>query len=602
MRKMWLAASFLVCALCASEQVNAAEVRQVGAMSGALGQLKASVTQVAPETVDALGHQIAQALGLDPGSSFVLQKESALPNGIGKTLRYNQTYRGIPIWSQQVVADQSADGSIVGLEGQAVFGIGPEASGTPVGKINAEEALRKAKEITVGQGLEATKSVFENEKAELVYFLDNAGNLKLAYAATFFTTVVDQSGGDRPTRPVFIIDADTGETLFTFDNIQYIDSGTGAGGNLKTGKYNYGTGLLPKFAVTVNGSNCAMDDPILKTENLNHATSGPGTPFSYTCFENTVKEINGAYSPLDDAQSFGRVVFGMFKDWYNTSPLNVKLHLRVHYSNSFENAFWNGQTMTFGDGATRFHPLVSMDVTSHEIAHGFTEQHSGLVYANQSGGMNEAFSDMAGEAAEYYYVNKYGNPFVRPMPDLETGADIFKQAGKALRYMCDPPLDGRSIGHVSNYQPGMDVHYSSGVYNKTFCLLSKRPGWNIKKAFDVFVVANQSYWTPNETFQTGAEKVLKAAQLLGYAQADVIWSFKQVGIDLGPVKNQYFYNSLRVIADGASRGCSSGNWNCMTNLCKVDLGANAWRGWAGCWQKSGKFICYFECSRVAKFF
>jgi Zn-dependent metalloprotease len=372
---------------------------------------------------------------------------------------------------------------------------------------------------------------------------------------------------------------------------------------LKTGQYKYGTGIAPKFEVTVSGTNCQMDGVNVKSENLNHGTTGPGTPWGFTCFENTVKAINGAYSPLNDAQSFGKAVFGMYKDWYNTSPLTQKLHLRVHYSSNYENAFWNGQTMTFGDGATRFHPLVSMDVTAHEVSHGFTEQHSGLIYQNQSGGMNEAFSDMSGEAIEYYYVNKYGALFNRTMPDLETGADIFKQAGKALRYMCDPPLDGRSIGHVSNYQPGMDVHYSSGVYNKTFCLLSKRPGWNVKKAFDVFVVANQNYWTPNETFQTGAEKVLKAAQRLGYSQPDVIWSFKQVGIDLGPpAKTQYLYTSLRVINNGSPRGCGYGNWNCMAQLCKTDLGAAAWRGWAGCWQKSGKYICYFECGKVAKFF
>ena len=86
---------------------------------------------------------------------------------------------------------------------------------------------------------------------------------------------------------------------------------------------------------------------------------------------------------------------------------------QVHYSNSFENAFWNGQQMTFGDGRNRFYPLVSLDVTAHEVSHGFTEQNSGLVYRNQSGGMNEAFSDMAGEAAEYYFCQQV-RPTIQP--------------------------------------------------------------------------------------------------------------------------------------------------------------------------------------------
>ncbi|MEP0178001.1 MAG: M4 family metallopeptidase [Paraglaciecola sp.] len=62
--------------------------------------------------------------------------------------------------------------------------------------------------------------------------------------------------------------------------------------------------------------------------------------------------------------------------------------------------------MTFGDGANTFYPLVSLDVSSHEVSHGYTEQNSNLVYSGKSGGLNEAFSDMAGEAAEYYMLGE----------------------------------------------------------------------------------------------------------------------------------------------------------------------------------------------------
>ena len=87
----------------------------------------------------------------------------------------------------------------------------------------------------------------------------------------------------------------------------------------------------------------------------------------------------------------------MYRNWYNTAPLSFKLKMRVHYSRNYENAFWDGSQMTFGDGATTFYPLVSLDVAAHEVSHGFTEQNSGLVYSGQSGGINEAFSDMAGK-------------------------------------------------------------------------------------------------------------------------------------------------------------------------------------------------------------
>src|SRR3546814_12198879 len=103
--------------------------------------------------------------------------------------------------------------------------------------------------------------------------------------------------------------------------------------------------------------------------------------------------------------------------------------------------------MPFGDGARTFYPLVSLDVSSHEVSHGYTEQNSGLNYSGQSGGINEAFSDMAGEAAEYYF-NGGSNDFL-------VGAQIFKGSG-ALRYMADPPQGGRSIGHAADYTSGME--------------------------------------------------------------------------------------------------------------------------------------------------
>lgn len=66
---------------------------------------------------------------------------------------------------------------------------------------------------------------------------------------------------------------------------------------------------------------------------------------------------------------------------------------------------------------------------------------------------------------------------------------------------------------------------------------------------------------------------------------------------------RYLYTTLRVVTNGASRGCASGDWNCMTNLCKADLQSqSAWRGWAGCWKKGNDYICYFECGQTRNAF
>ena len=216
----------------------------------------------------------------------------------------------------------------------------------------------------------------------------------------------------------------------------------------------------------------------------------------------------------------------MYSDWLNTAPLTFQLQMRVHYGRNYQNAFWNGTSMTFGDGAGTFYPLVSLDVSAHEVSHGFTEQNSGLVYSGKSGGLNEAFSDMAGEAAEFYMTGTN---------DWMVGEQIFKGTG-ALRYMDDPTLDGISIGHQSDYYNGMDVHYSSGVYNKAFYLLATTAGWDTQEAFEVYARANMLYWTANTDWDTAGDGVMDAACDLGYSVSDVQASLSAVGIssDVSP--------------------------------------------------------------------
>jgi len=357
---------------------------------------------------------------------------------------------------------------------------------------------------------------FSNETYGTYIYVDEKEKAHLCYVVSFFA---DTEKGD-PSQYIHFIDVKSGKVLRSFDMLRYA-SGTGPGGNQKVGQYEYGTDY-PAFCVTANGSTCTMNCTDVKTVDLNHGTSGT-TAFSYTCYRNTHEAINGAYCPMNDAQYFGQVVFDTYMNWYGVPVLPFQLTLRCHYSNNYENAFWDGSTMTFGDGYSTFYPLVALDVVAHEVSHGFTENNSGLIYSSQSGGINESFSDMAGEACKYY---------MRGANDFMCGYDIYKAAGKALRYLYDPPLDGISIDHVSDYYEGMDVHYSSGIFNKAFYLIATSSGWTTRMAFDVFVKANQVYWVPSSTFQQGGQGALDAAQDLGYPCQDVADAFAQVGITL----------------------------------------------------------------------
>ena len=481
-----------------------------------IAQLKQQYqSQVAARGVAKMAHaRHAQFMRAD-GDSTLLMRAQRADYGV-RNYRYDQTFRGIPIFGEGVVVSEDGAGNVRTMFGNLYSGLDQDiASTTP--RLSKAAALVAGKRAGLGDRISGM--LVENESADLRVYIDESGRGHLAYVVSFFA---DAIGAGSPTRPLIIIDANTGRILKQRENLQHALVGTGPGGNAKTGQYEYGTnyGYLD---VTQSGTTCTMNSTNVKTVNLNNAsTNTSNTAFSYTCPRNTVKTINGAYSPLNDAHYFGQVVFNMYQAYIGQAPLSFQLVMKVHYKTNYENAFWNGTAMTFGDGASTFHPLVSLDVSSHEVSHGFTEQQSGLCYDNgsQCGGMNEAFSDMAGEAAEYYS---------RGTNDWKVGAEIFKGTG-ALRYMNNPTQDGSSIDNAANMTSSMDPHYSSGVYNKAFYNLATKAGWNTQKAFQVFARANRDYWTANISWNNGACGVQTAATDLGYTVADVTSAFSAVGV------------------------------------------------------------------------
>ena len=526
-----------------------------------LSQLQAHYSSlVAAKGVPTMAHtRHEQLIGADADTRLVLMSRNS-DHGVRNT-RYQQTFRGIPVFGESiVVSEDAASGKLRTLFGRQVTGLASEISTAP-SRVFKGQALAIAKQAALGNRLGAMQ--VRNEKSELMIYVDDAGHAHKAYAVNFFA---DPRVGGKPTRPYVIVDADSGKVLKKWEGLTNALIGTGPGGNAKTGQYEWGSGGIYGFLdVTQSGSTCTMDNGEVRGVDLD----GPGgdsstLAFNYTCPRNTYKTINSGYSPINDAYYFGGVITQMYPAYTGYDALSFQLIMRVHYGTSYENAFWNGSTMTFGDGRNTFYPLVSADVAGHEVSHGFTEQHSGLVYSAQSGGMNEAFSDMGGEATEYYW--KGTNDFL-------VGQEIFKgSASQALRYMCNPTQDGISIDNAANYRNGMDPHYSSGVYNKAFCTLAKTSGWDTPKAFQVFARANANYWTPNSTFNQGACGVETAATDLGYAKADVTAAFTAVGVscsgggNTAPVAN-FTFTTSRLTANftdtstDAQNNITSRSWN-----------------------------------------
>jgi Zn-dependent metalloprotease len=456
---------------------------------------------------------LPSVLGLDAGSSLQLLSSHIDRHGV-QHQRFEQLHQGVPVFGEHVVVATAATGQVRSLFGTAVASLQAEVPDVAP-RIDGVRAAAIAR--ASAPGMRADGMRIQNQTQRLMIHLDAHAVARLAWVVDFLA-----EGEDQPaTRPFTIVDAMNGNVLDQWEGLATAKIGTGPGGNEKTGQIAYGA-TAPYLDVTTDGATCTLENENVRTINLDHGGSGSVTAaHSFSCPQNTVKAINGAYSPLNDAHAAGGAVFDMYRDWLDTAPLRFQLKLQVHYSRNYENASWNGRVMSFGDGQNMFYPLVSLDVVAHEVSHGFTEQNSGLIYnALHSGGMNEAFSDIAGEAAEFY---------LKRSSDFLVGAGIVKRDG-ALRYFEDPTRDGRSIGHARDFRPGMNNHYSSGVYNRAYYLLSHREGWDPRMAFLAMATANRNYWTPSSTFESGACGVIAAALDLDYPIEDVVIAFDEVGV------------------------------------------------------------------------
>ena len=166
---------------------------------------------------------------------------------------------------------------------------------------------------------------------------------------------------------------------------------------------------------------------------------------------------------------------------------NTSIRSYVHYGPAYDNAFWNGSVMTYGDGSGAlqggFKPLVSLDVCAHEIGHGVCSSTADLVYQSESGAMNEGLSDIWAAALENYALLSVDATL--PYQAFQVGEQI-DPGNEGLRRMDDPKKFGNpdSYGGTNWVDPNCTptlvndqcgVHNNSGVLNKWFYLVVKGP-------------------------------------------------------------------------------------------------------------------------------
>jgi Zn-dependent metalloprotease len=179
-----------------------------------------------------------------------------------------------------------------------------------------------------------------------------------------------------------------------------------------------------------------------------------------------------------DAQYGTDMTWDFYKDVFGRNGIGNDgkgSYNRVHYGNKYNNAFWDDSCfcMTYGDGdGTTLGPMVGLDVAGHEMTHGVTSKTAGLTYSGESGGLNEATSDILGTLVEWH-ANNPSDP-----GDYLIGEKIVRSGfgAKALRFMDKPSKDGQSADYWSSSVGDLDVHYSSGVANHFAYLLAEGSG------------------------------------------------------------------------------------------------------------------------------
>ncbi|BCY07528.1 M4 family metallopeptidase [Actinoplanes sp. L3-i22] len=248
--------------------------------------------------------------------------------------------------------------------------------------------------------------------------------------------------------------------------------------------------------------------------------------------------VNAAHDALGATRDFYREVLG--RDSIDNA--GSTLIGDVNFGDSYGNAFWDGTRMVFGNGDGQVFQDFTRDVgvCAHELSHGVTQYTAGLAYTEQSGAMNEAFSDIFGACVDQY-VHKLDAGEHNWLIGEELMAE--RMYGEAIRSMAHPgtaydnPVLGKDpqAAHMSQYVPNGDPHVNSGIVNRAFYLTAIELG--SFPAARVFYAALRGLW-PRAQFTDGAYLCAEQARILARdgrigrnAPQTVRAAFRAVGIN-----------------------------------------------------------------------
>ncbi|MBC7272299.1 MAG: M4 family metallopeptidase, partial [Streptomyces sp.] len=413
----------------------------------------------------------AAALDLTSAEETTVRDVIVDPDGT-QHIRYDRTYRRLPVLGGDFVVHLAPDGTYRGADRATRTAVDPPTV-TPAlsGPTAADIAATALRATRLGETLTGLTA-----RPRLVVDALH-GTPRLAWRTE--AAALDAQGN--PVARTVLTDARTGDRIDAWDSLA---TATGDGRSL------YG-GTVP-LETTPTGTSYELKDPT-----RGGTYTGDAANRSDLCFLGTICVVRAPAAVFGDADNhwgdgttadrasaavdaqYGTdVTWDYFKGVHGRDGIagdGKGSYNRVHYGNRYNNAFWDDGCfcMTYGDGdGELLGPLVSLDVAGHEMSHGVTSKTAALTYSGESGGLNEATSDVFGTLVEFHARNP-ADP-----GDWLIGEKIVR-AGfgrSALRYMDRPSRDGESVDCWTPDVAALDVHHSSGVGNHFAYLLAEGSG------------------------------------------------------------------------------------------------------------------------------
>jgi bacillolysin len=350
-----------------------------------------------------------------------LQLNSVQTDELGmQHVRFSQIQDDLAVFGADLIVHLAKDGAVSSVNGYIV----PDAI-----SVSTKPALsdKQAAEIALKQL--GVSDGFISQSSLVVF---NAGLITEQSSNTVLTYRVRADSVSQPHLAQWIfVDANTGEVRFAY-------AGVTDGRNRET----YNLKHLTNYRKAI----------LVRSET---------TPPVTTATNCTITDINNAHDYAGNTYDF---YFNRFRrDSYDNRGGTLKSY--VCYGTNYQNAFWDGTKMTYGNGFA-----AADDVVAHELSHGVTENASNLVYSSQSGALNESFSDIFGEAVDLTNTGGNDNPNVK----WDMGEDI--PGIGAIRDMMDPirfsdPDKTTSTYYYCGTGDNGGVHTNSGVPNKAFALM-----------------------------------------------------------------------------------------------------------------------------------